>query len=274
MPAEYFVQWATFLLVLDRVAGFFVQAAIWGNRVIPHQVLVGIALGFSILIYPNVTPPELFHHFTTKSGHPLDLAFLGILLFQQFAVGLVLGFISYITFAIVQFAGELFDIQMGLSAAASADPSGHGSLTMLDRMTFYLAMIIYLLTDTHVLTMRVVQKSFEVIPVDCFNLPRPLLDILWMRSGEMFKLGLELAAPVVSTIFIVQVALGMVARVAPQMNVFMLSFPMNIGIGMTILCNSWTFIEAKFLGHDGLFYRDIVSMSKAILYMAPHHIGR
>lgn len=267
VEAHYYAMWATFLLIFTRFIGFFVQSAVWGSHHPPHQVLVGAGLAFSFLVYPNVHPPALFEHWKTHQGHPLDLMMFVVLIAQQFCVGLILGNTTYMALAISEFAGELFDIQMGLSSAASFDPSSHGAKNLLNRLTFYVGLTLYLMCDGHMLSLEAMKRSFEVIPLDCFTMSRPLLELLWHRMGDMFSLGLEMAAPVVAALFIVQVALGMVARVAPQMNVFMLSFPMNIGIGLTLLCTAWPFIERRFYE---MFHQDWVLMLKCIVLMGPH----
>jgi len=259
--------WATFLLIFVRFVGFFVQAPIWGSHHANHQVLVGSALCFSIIVFPTVHPPETLMAWKTHYGSVMTLTHLALLIFQQFAVGLIMGYISFLSMVVAQFAGELFDVQMGLSVAASFDPASHGASNLLNRLSFYVGMILYLLCGGHMITLTAVKKSFELIPVDYFSMNKPLLEHIYHSTGDIFLLALQMASPVVCSLFIVQVALGMVARAAPQMNVFMLSFPMNIGIGLTILTASFPFMTDKYYQ---LFRTDNETLAHVIKLMGAH----
>jgi flagellar biosynthetic protein FliR len=221
-----FTLWGTFLLVLARVTGFFVQAPIFGSHHIAKPVLAGIAILCSILIFPYVEVPSDF---------PESMLFLGYMLVGQFSIGAVIGFVAFIVMAIAQFAGEMLDIQMGLSVAASFDPASHGAVNLLRRLHFYIAMTLFLMLDGHHYMLRCVFKSFDLIPVTKVWISGALVNELIRLSGTVFYLGIQMAAPALAALFITQVALGMIARTAPQMNVFMLSFPLNIAIGLTLL---------------------------------------
>jgi flagellar biosynthesis protein FliR len=224
---KVYTLFAAWLLVFVRVIGFFVQAPIWG----------------AFTIYPFVPiPKQLFEYGTAfASGEMTPLIFL---ICGQFVIGLVLGYVAYIIMAAVQYGAELLDVQMGLSVAAQMDPA-QGSVNMLRRMMFYVAMIVYLLLNGHMKALEAFKYSFEVIPLTGVRLTPHLINDLTTKTGLVFSLGLQIASPVVAALFVTQVALGLLARVAPQMNVFMLSFPLNIMIGLTLLASMLLMLHEK-----------------------------
>jgi flagellar biosynthetic protein FliR len=137
--------------------------------------------------------------------------------------------------ACAQFGGEMLDIQLGLSSAAASDPSSKGTINLIRRLQFYLAMTLYLIFDGHHILMKAAAKSFDIIPLTGTRFSGKLIEELIMLSGKIFYIGVQIALPAMGALFMVQIALGVMARVAPQMNVFMMSFPLNILVGLTIL---------------------------------------
>ncbi len=264
--SQFYTVWAVWLLIFVRMVGFFVQAPIWGSQHIPKPILVGIAAVFSIVMFPSVPVTrgmmELGPHLLNTDYVP----FIGLIA-SQFAVGLVLGYVSYLIMAAVQFGAELLDVQMGLSVASSFDPSSHGSVNMIRRWAFYLAMILYLLLDGHYRALEAMKYSYQVIPLTGIPFTRQLDSDLLDRTGVIFTLGLQIASPIVASLFITQVALGLLARVAPQMNVFMLSFPLNIMIGLSLLASSLMLLRGR-LGE--LFNDNIHWMYHTTRLMVPH----
>jgi len=255
MTADAYIYFGIFLLCLVRVVTFFVQAPIWGSHHAPNQVLIGIATLVTIIIYPSIPMPGSF---------PMDIISLSLAILTQALVGLVIGFVSFLVMATAQFAGEMIDIQTGLSTAASFDPASKGAVNLIRRFKFYLAMITYLLLDGHHTLLRALQKSFVVIPVTGLHFPGVLVTDIIHMVGEIFYAGLQIAAPALTALFITQVALGMLARVAPQMNVFMLSFPLNIAVGLILVTVS---LPIVYIALQNLFIKNDAQVMNAIQMM-------
>lgn len=213
------------LLAFVRIALIFQQAPILGSKHIKPQVKAGLAGCLAVVAYPNLPIPENF---------PEDPRGLVLAILTQVVVGLSIGFVSYLTMAAAQFGGEMMDIQMGLSVAASMDPSSGGTSKLLMRLNFYFAMLLYLGANGHHMLLRALFRSFQVIPVTEFRVSGRLVESFILHTEEIFLIGLQISAPPLAALFITQVAMGLLARVAPQMNVFMLSFPMNIAVGMML----------------------------------------
>lgn len=213
------------LLAFVRIAFIFQQAPILASKHIKPQMKVGLAGAMAVVAFPNLPMPEYF----PEEPRAYILCILG-----QIVVGLAIGFVSYLCMAAAQFGGEMMDIQMGLSVAASMDPSSGGTSKLLMRLNFYVAMLLYLGVEGHHQLIRALFYSFRVIPLTEFRVSGNLVLRFIEHTEEIFLIGLQVAAPPLAALFITQVAMGLLARVAPQMNVFMLSFPMNIAIGLML----------------------------------------
>lgn len=257
MNEEAFIAFGTGLLALARVVMVFVQAPIWGSQHFKAPIKMGMGIGVVLVAYPNLPIPKEF---------PTDIRGFLLCVLMQLAVGLIIGWVSFLVMATAQFGGEMLDIQMGLSAAAQADPSSHGAVNLLRRLHFYMAMMLYLLVDGHHQLWDAVFRSFEVVPLTYFQMSQMQLDQIVNLAGEIYVIGLQISSPVVGALFVAQIALGMVARAAPQMNVFMISFPMNLGIGLLMLGIAADWIMRVL---DTRFEINIDQLNEALKLLAP-----
>ena len=233
MQDQMFMAWGTCLLAFVRIVTVFVQAPIWGGQHFKAPVKIGMAASVTLLAFPSLIIPEPF---------PLDVRGFLLAILTQICVGLVIGWVAFLVMATAQFGGEMLDVQMGLSAAAQADPSSHGAVNLLRRLHFYIAMLLYLMINGHHQLWEAIFYSFKVIPLTYFQMTKVQIDSMISLAGEIYSIGLQISSPAVAALFVAQVALGLLARVAPQMNVFMLSFPMNLAVGLMLLTVSLPYI--------------------------------
>jgi flagellar biosynthesis protein FliR len=252
MDPQIYVIFAMFLLIFVRVVTLFVQAPVWGSHHMPMQILAGTAGVISIIILPQLPVPKF----------PFDLFHLGLLVLIQCTVGLVMGFISFLVLAAAQFAGELLDIQMGLSVAAAFDPASKGVVNLIRRFEFYFAMTLYLLMDGHHQLIKALYQSFFVVPLTGIKFSGDMVMQLSLLTGRLFYIAVQIAAPVLAALFIVQVTLGLLSRVAPQMNVFMISFPLNIAIGVLLLSLSLPVFMTALDNNFNSNYQDLLNVIK------------
>ena len=152
---------------------------------------------------------------------------------QQVLIGLTMGFAARVVFAGIEFAGELIGLQMGLNFASFFDPMMGGTATAVSRFFGTTALWLFIVMNGHLLLTGAVLQSFHAFPVS----PEPLAFLSQVQpqvwGAEIFKLGLWVALPVVSMLLLVNMVLGLIARVAPQMNVFSIGFPTTLAVGMT-----------------------------------------
>lgn len=214
-------------LPLDLVLGFLlavVRASAWltvvppfNTRMIPVQAKIGLAVALAIPVAPQVaaTAPE------AEVG-PLVVAVL-----MQVAIGLALGFVVQLVFAAVQAAGELIDLFAGFTIAATYDPFTNANQAVFGRFYQLLAVAMLFALDGHLMLVHGFLASFSVSPSGMPNLGAgsgELIDAL----GLFFLAALQIAAPLLGALFLTEVALGLLSKAAPQMNVFTLGFPIKI----------------------------------------------
>ncbi len=162
----------------------------------------------------------------------LDSAAALLLVLQQVVIGLSLGFAVRIVFASIEFAGELAGLQMGLNFAGFFDPATGGQGTALSRFYGISVSWLFILINGHLLLIAALVQSFQAFPVG----PEPFAFVRTVRpetwGAEIFRLGLWIALPLVAMLLFVNLVLGVISRVAQQMNIFAIGFPITLGVGL------------------------------------------
>ena len=220
-PERFFV----FFLIMARVLGLFLSAPILSDRAIPQTMKLSMAFWVSLLFWFVVPSPDV---------HLIKNYEIILALGSEIFLGLVIGFITRIIFVGVQMAGSLMDMQMGLSVAATFDPSTGGQTTIMERLMFYFVIAMIFLTNSHHLLLVALFESFKVIPLVRVVEYRGLIDQMATLSNGIFLTGLDLSMPVLLIIFLLDFSLGLLARLAPQVNVFQLGFQIKPMLGLWI----------------------------------------
>lgn len=222
-PADVFL----FALVLCRIGGLFAALPVFGGRRLPARIKIAAVFSITIVCLPilPITPPAV----------PENAIAMGILVLQEVFIGLTLAFITQVIFAAVELSGQIIGMQMGFSMASVLDPAQGTQVQIMSVMQGLLATLLFLSLNIHHMFIRAIVDSFRVIPMGGWQMNEALLQFLIKISSEVFVLGVRLAAPVMVTLLLTSVVLGIMARAFPQMNVFMVSFPLNIGLGFMVL---------------------------------------
>jgi flagellar biosynthesis protein FliR len=215
----------TFLLVLARFAGLVIAAPLLGHALVPVRIRAGLAALLALAITPALppaTPPE-------------TLWSLAGALAVESALGTVLGLVVQFIIAGVELGGQLAGIQMGFGIANLIDPQAEAQVTIVAQWQQVLALLVFLALDVHHLLIRAVLESFRTAPAGAV-----VPDGLGLRgavalAGELFTVGVRIAAPVVVALLLTNAALGVLARTIPQLNVFVVGFPVNVGVGLVML---------------------------------------
>ena len=215
-----------FMLILSRVAGIFAALPVFGGRRLPIRIKVITIFMITLVCFPtlSVTLPEM----------PTDAFSLALLALSELMVGLTLAFITQIIFAAVEFSGQIIGMQMGFTIASIIDPSQGSQTQIMSVIQTLFATLMFLSLNIHHLFIRAIIDSFKIIPLGGWHLNGELLNFLVQRTADIFVIGIRLAAPVMVALLLTTVALGIMARSFPQMNVFMISMPLNIGLGLVI----------------------------------------
>ena len=211
------------LLVTIRVSAWLAIAPPFNTRAIPGMVKVAIALALSMAIGPGLAsqapPPELFPILTS-------------VLFQV-VVGLSLGFLAQMLFSAIQAAGELIDLSSGFTLASLYDPVSNVSVSMFGRVNQLVAVTLLFATNGHLLLLRGFMTSYDALPMQPVSIA-VLTRTVTANVGTFFVAALEIAAPVLVVLFLADLALGLVSRAVPSLNIFVLSFPIKILLTLSL----------------------------------------
>jgi flagellar biosynthetic protein FliR len=215
----------TFILVLIRVSVILFMLPVFNAPEIPR--LVRFALGMFIAFAIFQTVP------TIASLNGLGEFVAAIL--SQVLVAFVFGYVGYLVFMGIQFAGEVLDLQIGFAVSNIINPITQQQITVIGELELALATLIFLVTDSHLLMLQGIGGSFSLVPLPFAALGPSVVHSVGVFFGEAVLIVFKIAAPVSVALFVVNVGLGLMARVAPQMNVFVVGFPIQIGVGLIML---------------------------------------
>ncbi|MDQ1146272.1 flagellar biosynthetic protein FliR [Bacillus sp. SORGH_AS 510] len=226
MSIDASILW-TFLLVFVRITTFMVTAPLFSGRQVPTQYKIGFSVFLSILCVGLVKEPV----------DSLPESTIVLLILKEFLVGIILGLVGNILLYAVQMAGSIMDVLIGFSMASLFDPTFGTSAQLTGRMQNAIALLVLLATNGHHLLIKGILSSFDWISLQT-TIPAftdgKIATFLLECLQQMFLIGFMMAAPIIGTLFVVDVALGIIARTVPQMNLFAVFPPMKILIHFLI----------------------------------------
>ena len=213
----------SFLLILVRLSAFIFTAPIFSNSQIPRKVKACFSVFISMIIY-NTVAVELPAY--------SDVISFAI---QEAIVGLILGFIISACMYIVNYAGRLIDMEMGLSMANMMDPSTRIQASITGAFYTQMVLLLLLITNMHYYILRAIVDSFKHVPLGGVVFHAGLYEIMQSFLVDFFVIGFRIVLPVFAAMLIVNVVLGVLARIAPQMNMFVVGMQLKIFVGLVIL---------------------------------------
>ncbi|MGI6567181.1 MAG: flagellar type III secretion system protein FliR [Firmicutes bacterium] len=222
---ELMLYFIGFFPVMVRISGLVMAAPIIGGRGVPAQVKVGLTLVTTIVLYPVLSVPP------APAAVPAYFA----VIIRELLVGLGLGFAATLVFSAIYLAGQLIDVPMGFGMVNVVDPQSGMQVPILAQFQYILAALIFFSVRGHHALFQALAASFALIPMGeglpRIGLPGAVVEIF----ASMFYLGVRLSLPLVTGMVLADVALGIIARAVPQVNVFMLEFPAKILLGLLLL---------------------------------------
>jgi flagellar biosynthesis protein FliR len=224
-----------FVMVMTRISAFFLIAPIFGTPTIPTTIKVAATILLSIF-FSLINPP-------IAAAHQASAIQAMLLLGGEATYGLALGIIASILFATVKLAGRIVEGQMGLTMAEVLDPlsdeQGLPVATLLE-LVFTIA---FLAANGHHLLLKILQKSFELFPAGTMPSITTLTGNISEATTMLLVAALQLSAPILATLLLLLVILAILAKVVPDMDIFFMSFPLNIAIGLVMLVIFVPFID-------------------------------
>lgn len=224
--AQLYIWIASFIWPLTRVLGLLSVAPPFGSASVPMLVKLLLGVMVSLVIAPSVPLPA--------SLDPTSMVGLMILA-QQFIIGAAMGFAVRLVFAAVEMAGELISTTMGLGFAVFFDPQSQGRTSALSQMLSLLATLVFLSINGHLILLAVMADSFTALPITAAPVTAEGFHFLALSSAKIFSMGLQLSLPILVALLITNMALGVLTRAAPQLNLFGIGFPITMIAGFMLV---------------------------------------
>ena len=228
-----------FIYPLTRILGFIATAPLWSSNGVPARTRLILGLAIAVALTPSLPPMPVVQ--------PASLTGLWIMA-QQMLIGIGMGFAVKIVFAAFNVAGEFIGTQMGLGFATFYDPLSSAQTPVIAEFINLLALLLFLSMNGHLLYLATLAQSFSAIPVSA----TPIAAGSWLNLAElgsrMFSAGLLLSLPVMAALMITNVALAVLTRAAPQLNLFALGFPLTLLGGFFALAISLNYMATPIQG--------------------------
>jgi flagellar biosynthetic protein FliR len=217
---------AALLWPLTRILGLIAASPLFGNKSIPVSTKIGLGVLLAMIMTPAI--PAL------PAADPLSMAGM-LILVQEMLIGLAMGFVIRVVFAAVEMAGEAASLTMGLGFATFFDPLTAGRSSSISQMLALVATMAFLAVNAHLVLLSVLAESFVTMPIAAtpMSAAGPFEVARW--GGRIFSAGLQLSLPILAALLITNVALGILTRAAPQLNIFGIGFPVSLGVGLLVI---------------------------------------
>ncbi len=238
LGSEQIAIWiGSFFWPFVRIGSMMIAAPIFGARMLPVRIRVLMALSVSVLTVPLLQP--------VPAVDPISLASFNIL-FQQILIGVATGFIIQMVFQSLVIAGEAIASGMGLGFARMVDPANGVQVPVISQFFVVLATLLFVVLNGHLLLIQLIVRSFEILPIAETGLSLPALKAVVSWGSQMFIGGLMIGLPAVTALLVVNIAMGVITRAAPQLNIFAVGFPLMILLGFIFLAATLPSIFAQF----------------------------
>lgn len=222
-----------FFLVITRISGLFAVSPFFGGQNIPQRPKLALALALGVIF--------LSLHGSIVNGELIATSIpqLAVVMAQEFAIGLMIGFAAELLFTGIRMSGEFVSVQMGMSIAGVLDPTTGAQTPIVGQFFYMVAFFLLLSFNLHHGFLMALERSFQVLPLGqgIPVLTGAIANVLAI-SSDMFVMAILVAAPVMGLLLITEVSLGFVAKVMPQMNIFMVALPLKIALGLLAIMAS------------------------------------
>jgi flagellar biosynthetic protein FliR len=251
----YLSTFYVFILILVRTLSFISTAPILGHSVVPFQLKFWVSIFLSYIFL-----------LTIDVNLNLSFEFLGffILILKEVIVGLIMGFSCWGIFYAVQFAGHLIGFDIGFSTSTAFDPEHSEPVPTLSQFKHYLSLSIFLMLNGHHFLLRSLSASFEIVPISSFGVTGGLVGWGVNFISFVFITAIKISAPILVALFLTDIAIGILSRVFPQMNIFMFAFSVKIAVGFIALIIAMPLFVAIFKKVLNVFEGDLIELLKLI----------
>jgi flagellar biosynthesis protein FliR len=245
-----------FLLILARMSSFIATWPVLGSLNVPATVKVLLSVLLTLVLFPIL-----------KAGFNLPILNWQMLMFfvgKEVIIGLIMSQAAHLFFYTITVASDLISTSLGISSAHMFNPTIASTATPIDNLFYAMAVLFFLLINGHHMFLTGLIQSYDIIPVSEWSLGLKSLGDFVLSVRQVILLGLQLAAPIVVSILLINISLAIIGRAVPQINVLVTSMPVNILAGLVILIASMPFILSQFGDTMKFFTDEFFSFLKTI----------
>jgi len=252
LGADLIGQWVgQHLWPLFRIASFLMVIPIFGTRLVPARVRLGLALLMTIIVVPMIPPVPQVDALSADAV---------VITLQQILIGVGLGFALTALWQLFVIAGQMIAMQMGLGFASMVDPANGVNVAVLAQIYIITITLLFLAMNGHLVAFEVFIESFRTLPIGLEGLGQAGVWQLVHRISWMFVSAMLMALPAVTAVLIVSISFGVMTRAAPQMNIFALGFPIGLIFGLFAI---WV-LHANFLPHFEVYTRQTFNFMREL----------
>ena len=215
-----------FLIIVVRMSGFIFTAPFFGLRNVPLRIKTGLTLAMAVVMF-YVLPYE-----------PLEYAGVigfALLIVEETLCGLILGFVANICYQILAFSGQLLDMEIGFSMVNEMDPVTSAQGTVSGNLYSYAVMLMLMITYMHHFLLDALIDSYALVPIGKVAINPMVYTVVVKLVGEYFVLGFRIVLPVFAAMLIVNSVLAILARVAPQLSMFVIGIQLKVFVGLAVM---------------------------------------
>ena len=215
-----------FLMIVVRMAGFIYTAPFFGLRNVPLRVKTGLTMAIAVVMF-YVLPYE-----------PLEYAGVigfALLVVEETLAGLILGFVANICYQILAFSGQILDMEIGFSMVNEMDPVTSAQVTVSGNMYSYAVMLMLMITYMHHYLLDALIDTYTLVPIGKVAINPMIYSVVVKLIGEYFVLGFRIVLPVFAAMLIVNSVLAILARVAPQLSMFVIGIQLKVFVGLAVM---------------------------------------
>ncbi len=227
LSMEAITQWvASLLWPLFRVSAFFMTVPLFGSQLVPTRIRLYLSISFTLMLWPMID---------AQLWPTVDLPQALMITLQQLLIGLAMGLMVQVLFQIPALAGQIISMQNGLGFAMMVDPVNGINVASIGQLYLLMANLLFLSMNGHLVVLQVLAASFETLPIGRGGLSLNDFYHLIEQGSWLFSAALLIALPAITALLLVNLAFGLMARLAPQLNIFAIGFPFAMVFGLLVL---------------------------------------
>ena len=245
-----------FTLMFVRVGGIIFFTPILGSTNVPSHAKIGLIFFVTLMVFPLVD--------FTFVEFPKGLFSFTLLISSELLIGMIIGFSVRLLMSAVQIAGTTIGFQMGFGIVNVIDPVTSTQVSVIAQFQNLVGFLIFLSINAHHIVLNSIAYSFQLIPPLGFEFSGEMVNIYMNIVRDVFVISVKIAGPLIATLLFTSVALGMIARTVPQMNVFIVGFPLQIGLGLLMIGLTLPLFGMVINNMVGLIEQNIFALLRAM----------